>query len=231
MDLGEILIIVFTGVVSASTGTYAFLTWKLVSETKKLRRAQTEPRVSVYVELSEQAGNGRMDLVIVNEGPGPAENIRIGFKGDPTYFNDERPIDQLPVIKNGLRYLGPYRKFRIILGWLFGEDYERAVKESWFFDLRYKNAVGDSISEGFVVDFSQFSGLILAGSSPLVKIEKHLDTLQRDVHRLTTGFSNLHIISQTIEEFRKERAELREQRKKLHDDAKTESKATGCQDE
>ena len=102
MELGQALILAFTGVVALSTVVYAFLTWRLVSETQKLRRAQTEPRLSVFVELNEQTGNGQMDLVIQNEGPGPAEDILIGFKGDPTYFGDERPIDQLPVIKNGL---------------------------------------------------------------------------------------------------------------------------------
>ena len=212
MELGQALILVFTGVVALSTVVYAFLTWKLVSETQKLRRAQTEPRLSVFVELNEQTGNGQMDLVIQNEGPGPAEDILIGFKGDPTYFYDERPIDQLPVIKNGLRYLGSHQRFRIILGWLFGEDYERAIQEPWAFDLKYKNSVGDPFSESFVVDFSQFAGLILSGSSPMVKIEKHLEALQRDVHHAMTGFNNLHAITETRDEYLKRMEELRRER-------------------
>ena len=213
MELGQALIITFTGMVALSTVVYAFLTWRLVSETQKLRRAQTEPRLSVFVELNEQTGNGQMDLVIQNEGPGPAEDILIGFKGDPTYFDDKRPIDQLPVIKNGIRYLGSHRRFRIILGWLFGEDYERAIQEPWAFDLKYKNSVGDPFSEFFVVDFSQFAGLILSGSSPLVKIEKHLDTLQRDVHHLLTGFNKPQIITQTKGEYREEMEQLRRERR------------------
>ena len=55
-------IVIFTGAVAFATVAYVFLTWRLVSETQKLRRAQTEPRVSVYVELNEQAGNGQIDL-------------------------------------------------------------------------------------------------------------------------------------------------------------------------
>ena len=213
LDLGQVLMVVFTGVVAASTVVYAVLTWRLVSETRTMRRAQTEPRLSVFVELNEQTGNGQMDLVIQNEGPGPAEDILIGFKGDPTYFDDERPIDQLPVIKNGIRYLGSHQRFRIILGWLFGQDYERAIQEPWAFDLKYKNSVGDSFSESFVVDFSQFAGLILTGSSPLVKIEKHLDTLQRDVHHLLTGFNKPQVITQTKGEYREEMEQLRRERR------------------
>ena len=228
MELGQALILVFTGVVALSTVVYAFLTWKLVSETQKLRRAQTEPSLSVFVELNEQTGNGQMDLVIQNEGPGPAEDILIGFKGDPTYFDDERPIDQLPAIKNGLRYLGSHQRFRIILGWLFGEDYERAIREPWAFDLKYKNSVGDSFSESFVVDFSQFAGLILTGSSPLVKIEKHLDTLQRDVHHAMTGFNHLHVITQTRDEYLERREEQRRERRSNSgvDNAKSQRELT-----
>ena len=40
MELSEILIIAFTGVVALSTVAYALLTWRLVSETQKLRRAR-----------------------------------------------------------------------------------------------------------------------------------------------------------------------------------------------
>ena len=105
MDLSEILTIAFTGVVAVSTVVYAVLTWKLVSETRSMRRAQTDPRVSVHVEANEQAGGGRIDLVIRNEGQGAAEEIHFDFEGDPTYFDDERPIDELPVMRNGLKYL------------------------------------------------------------------------------------------------------------------------------
>ena len=55
------------------------------------------------MELAET--HGAMELVVRNEGQGPAQNIRFGFEGDPTYFVDNGiglPIDQVPVIKNGL---------------------------------------------------------------------------------------------------------------------------------
>ena len=215
LDLGQVLMVVFSGVVAVSTGIYAVLTWRLVSETRAMRKAQTEPRVSVHVDLNEHDGHGRMDLVIQNNGQGGAEDIRIGFEGDPTYFDDERPIDQLPAIKNGLRYLGPNGSFRILLGWLLGEAFTRAIQEPWTFHLSYKNAIGDTISETFLVDFSQFDGLMLTAGNSLGKIEKHLDSLQKDVHHMTTGFSKLHILTQTKEEYLKEREEVRKQRTKL----------------
>ena len=75
--------------------------------------------------------------------------------------------------------------------------------------------MGDRTSETFIVDFSQFDGLTYTTGDPLQKIEKHLDSLQRDVHHMTTGFSKLHILTQTKEEYLEEREEVRRQRTKL----------------
>ena len=47
MDINNLLITIFTGVVAISTVFYAILTCKLVSETKRMRKFQTEPRVVV----------------------------------------------------------------------------------------------------------------------------------------------------------------------------------------
>ena len=208
LDLGQALIVAFTGVVAVSTVIYAFLTWRLVSETRRMRRAQTEPRVSVHVELNETSGDGsRMDLMIQNVGQGPAEEIRFEFEGDPTYFGKGRPIDQLSVFKNGLPYLSPNQSFRIVLGWLYDEEFTRATQKPWDIRVRYKNVAGEEIPEStFSVDFSQFKGLIASGS-PLYRIEKHLDSLRKDIHKLTEGSRELQVITQSIEEYREDQKE------------------------
>ena len=217
LDLGQTLIVLFTGVVAVSTVFYAILTWKLVSETRRMRRAQTEPRVSVHVELNETSGDGRrMDLMIQNVGQGPAEDIQFGFEGDPTYFGKDRPIDQLLVIKNGLPYLSPNQSFRIVLGWLYGGDFARATQKPWRISTQYKNVVGEEMPKvTYLVDFSQFKDLIISGS-PLHRIEKHLDSLRKDIHQLTEGSSEIQVITQGKEEYREEQKEMfRKARKKL----------------
>ena len=188
MELGEALIVAFTGVVALSTVAYAVLTWRLVSETRRLREVQTEPRVSVRLELAERVEHGGLELVIRNEGQGPAQNIRFNFQGDPTYFigyGQRQPIDQVPIIKNGLPYLGPGQSFRFLLGWLFGEAFERANQEPWIFHIGYENQGGRSKEDSHLLDFSQFTGLIVGNGPPLVRIEKHLESIQKDLHHLT----------------------------------------------
>lgn len=205
--MADNLILVFSGLVALSTIVYAMLTWKLVTETKRMREVQTEPWVSVHAELSD-VGHGGLELVIRNEGQGPARNIRFEFQGDPNYFEGTVPLDQLPVIKNGLPYLGPSQTFRFLLGWLFGDSFTRAVEAPWTFHTTYENQAGKPKTDTYLVDFSQFSSLIVGRGSPLYKIEKHLDTLQRDVHQLSTGFNKIRVVTQTKEEARIEMEEF-----------------------
>ena len=61
---------VFTGVVAASTLIYAGFTGWLACETRKVRKAQTEPRVGVRVSLVD---GSRMILEIRNQGQGLAK--------------------------------------------------------------------------------------------------------------------------------------------------------------
>ena len=121
MELGEILIIVFTGVVAGSTVAYVRLTWQLVSETRRLREVQTEPRVSIRVE-ADHTGHPGYELVVENNGQGVAKNVRFEFKGDPSYFRNSwvnrapPAIDELAIIRNGLDYLEPNQAYRFPLG-------------------------------------------------------------------------------------------------------------------
>ena len=217
MELEGTLIVAFTGVVAISTVVYAGLTGWLVFETQKLRKAQTEPRVSARIELAERVAQGGLELVIRNEGQGPANDIRFDFEGDPTYFvehGQQEPIDQIAVIKNGLPYLGSGQTFKLLLGWLFGEAFDRANQMPWVFHISYKSLGGKPTRDTYVLDFSQFAGLIVGGGPPLVKIEKHLDALQRDVHHLLTGFNKPQVITQTKEEYQEELEQLRRERRR-----------------
>ena len=217
MELGEILISVFTGVVAISTVAYALLTWRLVSETRRLREVQTEPRVSMRLELATHVGHGGIELVIRNEGQGPAQNIRFNFQGDPTYFIDhgqDQPVDQITAIKNGLPYLGPGQDFRILMGWLYGEAFERASQQPWLFHVAYENSLGKLQSSDYTLDFSQFSGLIIGGGPPLVKIEKHLEAIKNDFSRIATGTRKIQVLTQTKKEYLNEREDLVRQRRR-----------------
>ncbi len=211
MELGEILIIVFTGVVAGSTVAYALLTRQLVSETRRMREVQTEPRVSIRVE-ADHTGHPGYELVIQNEGQGVAKNVRFEFEGDPSYFRNSwvirRPpaIDELPIIKNGLDYLEPNQSYRFPLGTVSPGEYERAVETPWTFRTQYESLYGKPRTDTYIVDFSQFRGMLFE-SNHLKEIAGHMKAVWEDLHRLTEGHARVQVVTQTREDFEQQREE------------------------
>ena len=202
--MNENLIVVFTGVVAAATFIYTLITGWLVLETRKMRLAQFEPRVSVQLELDKLVGHGGFQLAIRNEGMGPAHEIEFDFSGKPTYFVKNgagKPIDEMPVIKEGIRYLGPGQDFTFTLGWLFGDDFKQAMKQPWIFEVSYRSAIGKRRKDKYVLDFSQFEHLIVGSGDPLRNIEKHLDSIRKELNYWGTGFHKIRVIIEPTHDF------------------------------
>lgn len=191
MALKDCLIMWFTGVVALSTFIYAVLTWRLVSETRRLREVQTEPRVSVRIEL-HHSGDYGYELVICNEGQGVAKNVRFNFEGDPSYFRSSfirgviPTVDKLPIIKKGLDYLEPGQMFRFPMGTVTADEFERAIEAPWTFHVEYENLYGKQRMCVYTVDFSQFRGMVFEPNR-LKEIAGHLEAISRDISSLRQG--------------------------------------------
>ena len=211
MELGEILIIAFTGVVAASTVAYAVLTWRLVAETRRLREVQTEPRVSIRVE-ADHTGRPGYELVVENNGHGVAKNVSFEFQGDPSYFRNSwvnrapPTIGELPIIKNGLDYLEPNQAYRFPLGTVSSDEYERAIETPWTFRTQYESLYGKRRTDTYIVDFSQFRGMLFESNS-LEEIANHMKAVRQDLHRLTEGHARVQIVTQTRDEYEQRRTE------------------------
>ena len=199
----------FTLVVAVSTAVYAYLTWRLVSETRRMREVQTDPRVSIRVE-ADHTGLPGYELVINNEGQGVAKNVRFEFEGDPSYFHNSwvnrRPtaIDEQHIINKGLDYLEPSQTYRIFLGTTSPEEYERAVETPWTFRTHYESLDGKPKTDTYVLDFSQFSGMFFEPNR-LEEIAGHMKTVREDLHRLTEGHARIQVVTQTRGEFEQRR--------------------------
>lgn len=102
--------VIFSAVVAIATVVYAFLTWRLVSETRKMREAQTEPKVSVTIQPREEWIK-LIDMVIQNIGLGPAYNIKFEINPDFECMKGKF-LSELGFMKNGLKYLAPNQKLQ-----------------------------------------------------------------------------------------------------------------------
>lgn len=68
------LTVIFTAVVTLSTIVYAILTAVLVAETRRMRQAQTEPKIEVTIRPREEMIN-LIHVYVKNIGLGPAYDI------------------------------------------------------------------------------------------------------------------------------------------------------------
>jgi len=67
--------LLFALVVAVATAVYAWLTAKLVSETRRLREVQTEPHIEVFYRPRDE-WISLLDVVARNIGNGPAYDVR-----------------------------------------------------------------------------------------------------------------------------------------------------------
>lgn len=172
-----------TLVIAVFTMIYAAVTIWLAFETRKLRRVQTTPRVTIRAEETIYGFNG-YDLTIQNEGAGVAKNVRFRFEGDPSFFRNAfveggpPTIPELPIIKNGLDYLEHGQVHRFPLGTVLHGEFSRAAKCPWKFNVQYEDIYGKYYNNDYTVDFAIFLGGIFA-TNHLEEISDHLKGISK----------------------------------------------------
>lgn len=169
-------LLIFSGIVAVSTFVYAVLTWRLVSETKRLRVAQTEPMVSVTYHPREESINF-IDFRIKNVGAGPALGIEFEVEPDFEYLRGKR-LSELNLFQNGLKYLGPGDERRFFLTSLI-EDGAEKVEKPFEVRVTYRGTIGGQKTDRYVIDFSELEGILQLGRPPLNEIADSLKDLAR----------------------------------------------------
>ena len=160
MTTADTWLLVFSGIVAFSTLVYAFLTWRLVSETKRLRVSQTEPMVSVTYHLREESINF-IDLRIKNVGAGPALEIKFEVEPDFEYVKG-KGLSEFNLFRNGLKYLGPGDERRFFLTNV-AEDGDEKFEKPFEIRVTYRGTIGRIKTDRFVIDFSEWEGLMHMG--------------------------------------------------------------------
>ena len=112
IELTGVIIAAFTAALVVCTFYLARVTKVLAAETRKMRELQTAPRFDIRIE-SNNTGNQQLELIMRNEGHGPARNVRISFEGDASYYrntflgpNVPPIVPDLPLIRKGIIFVG-----------------------------------------------------------------------------------------------------------------------------
>jgi hypothetical protein len=205
----KLVTLIFSGVVALSTVVYAFLTWRLSAETIKMRKAHTEPNVSIYLEQN-RASIHFFDLIVKNIGSSPAYDVV--FKVLEEFeIQKERKLSQIDFIQEGIRYMPPNYSIRCyFLNFL--ENYEKIIDKNIKIQVTYKNANKEKLLEIINLNMSQFKGIQTLGEDPINKIAKSIESIQKDVGTIASGHRHLRVDTYDSEDREKIKAEYEEQR-------------------
>lgn len=207
---------IFSGVVTVATVIYAWLTAKLVNETRRMREAQTEPSLQVVYRNREEWIN-LLDVAVRNIGLGPAYDITFEIHAELKDGDTNNLVDSLGKLgcfEKGLVYLGPSQEFTSFWTNLM-DGHASKLDTRVFVHCRYRSATGVRYENQCVLDLSELKGISRIGEPPLLKIAKQLESIGKDLNHLTTGFKRLRIDAFSQVDRDAERAEWEAQRAQM----------------
>lgn len=224
-----VFLVLFSLIVTGATVFYVILTRSLVSETRKMREAQTEPDISVSISSKEESTYLK-DMQIQNIGLGAAYNIKFEIEPDFEYAKG-RMLSEINLIKNGLHYLAPNQKISFFIASI-PEIFMKKKKSFFEIKVKYDNKFGEPYKNTCLIDFSEFFDLRHAGEPSLKKIANNLEKIQKDIHAIMySSYPRIKVVTHTkkdmeeeylkvIEEERLERERLEKARKRIEREKK-----------
>jgi hypothetical protein len=187
LDLSTILTLIFSSIVTVATVVIALATKKyvqlnasLVEETKLLRKAQTDPRISVYMRQKD-SDNVIVDLIVRNDSQAQARNLRFQVDPDIYYFKNRKLSDI-----DFLQYLpslqpNESRTLRMFTGsWKAMDNSESSVPETTTISVTYEDVAGNEKEDKFPIPLRSYThGETWTQDTPLDKMAKSLMELER----------------------------------------------------
>lgn len=204
------LTVLFTAVVTISTVIYSVLTGKLVSETKRMRQVQTEPKIEVTIKSFDFAVH-IVRLHIRNIGLGPAINVKF----DPKVLSGEQAAQDLldeftrsNFFKIGLNYFGPGQE-RYSHYTQMTQGHDGKIESVLAIEISYESTTGVKYKEQAMIDMSELKGEYQLGTPNLYSIAKSLEKIQKDISHITSGYKKIGVQIYTAEDRQKEQEERR----------------------
>ncbi|HTO32944.1 MAG TPA: hypothetical protein VL202_17440 [Pararhizobium sp.] len=198
-------------ITAIATVVITFLTWFLAADSRKLRKAGSDPEVVGYL-VPHPDGNGGVNFVVANVGQGPAFSVSFKFDCDEDDFTQHQVMLRNQPGRTSLSVLPQGEK----IGSLFGVGYalfgnfgkERGAPLKPFqVKISYKDINGRKKSSSQQIDITQFMGLAGILSKPAAhEISDSLKKIEKHIAKMTgkqTSSAQLLDSSELRDEFRK----------------------------
>ena len=178
------------------TGVYAYLTRRLVLESKQLREMTMRPALVVTAEIHEIHIN-LINLRVENIGGGAARNVRLRTNRE-FMIGIDRSLNELGLFKRGIPLLGPGRNIETFLANAIDKVLHQ--QEPLEVTAEYQDATGRKFEEIFLIDFAAFENLSRVGDAPLHTIAKSITQLQENIRNLSNGMNKLSVLAYSLDD-------------------------------
>jgi len=166
-------------ILAITTLVYAIITGRMLYETKIMRESQTEPHVFITVQPTERARFIK-NMVVQNIGPGPA--YKLEFKVEPDIeIMKGHFLSEINLIKQGFKYFAPNQKIEFMVANSI-EEAKKKEKTLYEVTVTYQNKNKKHYEETFVLDFTEYFGMLYTDTDPYEGIIKKLGDIQYDIH-------------------------------------------------
>ncbi len=198
----DILSIGIAAILAITTIVYAWITRRMLNETKRMRESQTEPHVFINIQPMKRA-EFLLNMVIQNIGHGPAYDLKFSVMPDIVMGTDYK-LSEVNLIKEGFKYLAPDQKIECIVAHTITEA-KKKVKTLHTVTVTYRDRAEKKFSETFVLDFTEYFGIRYSDTDPYKGIIEKLDAIHKDLDGFAReSGSKLRVITQTKQEHKEE---------------------------
>lgn len=202
------IMVIFAAVVTVSIAVYAILAWGLISETRRLREAQIEPKIEITLNPADFAADA-FRLNVKNAGTGPARDVRFSSITISGCKEAERLLEELGkagFIKAGLNYLSPGNEQHSEYARIT-KDFDSEAAPVLSCDVEYESVTGRRYKDRLTVDMSELRGIDRQGRPDLYAIAKSLEAIQNDLTSLICGNRKIRADVYTAEDRSREDAD------------------------
>jgi len=215
------LTVLFTAVVAISTIAYAIVTWSLVSETKRMREVQTEPKIEITLKPLDFAIN-IVRLHVRNIGLGPARNVKFTSSvasGGEGAENLVKEFNKANFLKAGLKYFGPGHEFDS--GYTqITKDFDTKIASVITYDIEYESVTGKRYSDQITIDVAELKGMNQLGTPNLYAIAQSIKEIQKEFSHVVSDFKKIHADVYTAEDRNREEEEQKAYIEKMKQEKK-----------
>jgi hypothetical protein len=199
---------VFAAVVAISAVFYAIMAWGLVSETRRMRVAQIEPKIEITLKILDFAVD-IVQLHVKNIGPGPARNVKFSsaiISGGEAAESLLEEFSKADFLKTGLNYFSSGNELHSGIARI-AREIETKTASVLAYDVEYESITGKKYKDRITIDMSELKSINQIGRPNLFAIARSLEAIQNDLSSISSGNRKIRTDVYTTEDRAREEAE------------------------